>query len=485
MNIRSATLAGSQPVGVVWRPDVPLEQAASFLALAIDATIVVLASVATGILFHQIYRGVQGDLNLFAGTGAIVALVFCGLVRLQAGRDVRASATRLGRARMAALAWAATFLFLIVLAFSMKLSDHFSRGSVFSFFVVGLFCIVASRAVVPRVLSRVFAGTAHRGSEVLLVTPRGELEAALANELYQQGCRKVHTIEFDDGGASAAWIMERQRLLQSVFAVARAAGPGEVYVMRGRLPLDAAMGLVSGLRLLPRAVLLVPEPELASLLMEHPIKGAGGIVALEMQRAPMSRMQRIGKRAMDIAIAAFALVFSFPLLLTIAAAIKLDSPGPVFFRQKRLGYRGWPFSILKFRTMTVLEDGAVIQQASRGDARVTRMGRWLRRSSLDELPQIWNVLQGDMSIVGPRPHAASHDAQYAKLIENYEVRQHVKPGLTGWAQVQGLRGETPHLDLMYRRIEADLWYASNCSLALDVQILFKTIGVVFHQKNAF
>ncbi len=282
----------------------------------------------------------------------------------------------------------------------------------------------------------------------------------------------------------ASWTGERRRLLQKVFEVARSAAPGEIYVIAGRLPFDSAASLMSGLRLLPRAVYFVPDEQISALL-QNSVNGLGSIMTLEMQKSPLTRAERGVKRAMDVTIAGAALLFTSPLLAAAAAAVKLDSAGPLIFRQTRLGYRGQPFQILKFRTMTVQEDGAVITQASRNDQRITRIGKWLRKTSIDELPQLWNVLKGEMSIVGPRPHAAAHDVYFAKLIENYEVRQHVKPGLTGWAQVNGLRGETPNLDLMYRRIEADLWYASNCSLALDLQILLKTFGAVFGQENAF
>jgi lipopolysaccharide/colanic/teichoic acid biosynthesis glycosyltransferase len=135
--------------------------------------------------------------------------------------------------------------------------------------------------------------------------------------------------------------------------------------------------------------------------------------------------------------------------------------------------------------MTVLEDGGTVTQVQRDDQRVTRVGKWLRKTSLDELPQIWNVLRGDMSLIGPRPHAVAHDEMYSKVIENYELRQHVKPGITGWAQVNGLRGETPTLDLMYRRIEFDLWYAANCSLALDFVIFARTPFALLGNSNVY
>ena len=472
-------------MGQVWRPDVPLRHAASTLALAIDAAIVVAISAATGTLFQFLVRGSTGDVGGFAATGVIVAVLFCGLVRLQAPRNPRASSTRLGRARMAVIAWISTFLFLIVLAFSMKISAQFSRGAIFSFFLVGLAAVVTSRALVPRVLSRWLADTAYRGMEVLIVAPQhASGAAALRAELEQQGCRSIRRIKFDDDCTAVSWIGERQRVLQDVFNAARSAAPGEIYVFAGRLSFEAATSLTSGLRLLPRAVYFVPDEQVSTLL-QYSVRGMGGAITLEMQKTPMSRSERGAKRVIDIAIASAALIFAFPLLAAIALAIKVDSAGPLFFRQTRLGYRGHPFEILKFRSMRILEDDATVKQASRGDPRITRVGKWLRRSSLDEMPQLWNVLKGEMSIIGPRPHAAVHDAHFAKLIENYEVRQHVKPGITGWAQVHGLRGETPVLDLMYRRIEMDLWYASNCSLALDAQILFKTIGAVVGQANAF
>jgi len=202
------------------------------------------------------------------------------------------------------------------------------------------------------------------------------------------------------------------------------------------------------------------------------------------QQAPLVR-PAAAKRAMDLVLAMMALVSLTVMLVMIALAIKLDSRGPVFFRQTRRGLRGKPFRIIKFRTMMVCEDGAVVEQAKRGDRRVTRVGRWLRRTSLDELPQLFNVLQGDMSLVGPRPHAVAHDDYYGRLIDGYETRQVLRPGITGWSQVNGARGETPEIADMQRRIELDLWYVRNWSLLLDVQILVRTVAEVMRSRTAF
>jgi exopolysaccharide biosynthesis polyprenyl glycosylphosphotransferase len=213
-----------------------------------------------------------------------------------------------------------------------------------------------------------------------------------------------------------------------------------------------------------------------------------GAVALEFQassdRTSASRDAAALKRAMDLALAAGLLCVFSPLLLLIAILIRLDSPGPILFRQTRLGLNGRPFDILKFRSMSVLENGDRIVQATRNDPRITRVGRILRKASLDELPQLVNVLKGEMSLVGPRPHARAHDEHYEKLIEIYRLRQTVKPGITGWAQVHGLRGETPTLASMRERVEHDVWYARNLSLALDMEILVRTGFEIFRHRNA-
>lgn len=186
------------------------------------------------------------------------------------------------------------------------------------------------------------------------------------------------------------------------------------------------------------------------------------------------------KRLVDIVVSGVLLVACLIPGLLIALLVKLDSPGPVLFRQRRIGYGGRPFHILKFRTMHVLEDGPQVVQAIRRDPRVTRFGAVLRDLSFDELPQLINVLAGDMSLVGPRPHAAAHDDYYGRHIANYAYRHRVRPGITGWAQINGARGATPTLSDMQERIDLDAWYVDHCSLALDLMILFLTPLEILH-----
>jgi exopolysaccharide biosynthesis polyprenyl glycosylphosphotransferase len=191
------------------------------------------------------------------------------------------------------------------------------------------------------------------------------------------------------------------------------------------------------------------------------------------------------KRSLDFGAASAALVAVLPLFLVLAILIKLDSRGPVLFRQSRTGLAGRPFTILKFRTMRVLEEGDRVVQAAQDDPRVTRVGRFLRTWSIDELPQLLNVLAGDMSLVGPRPHACAHDIAFAQLVTHYAARRSVKPGLTGWAQINGLRGPVATLDSLRHRSDLDVWYARNASVALDLRILLRTPREVLRRRNAF
>jgi putative colanic acid biosynthesis UDP-glucose lipid carrier transferase len=190
------------------------------------------------------------------------------------------------------------------------------------------------------------------------------------------------------------------------------------------------------------------------------------------------------KRALDLVASALLLLLLSPLLALVSLAILLDSRGPLVFAQRRTGLNGKTFAILKFRSMHVLEDGADVKQAVRGDARITRVGRVIRRLSLDELPQLLNVLTGDMSLVGPRPHAVAHDEYYGAALPNYAVRQQVRPGITGWAQINGARGATPTLESMQARVDLDAWYVQHTSLTLDLLILARTPFEVLRSRNA-
>jgi putative colanic acid biosynthesis UDP-glucose lipid carrier transferase len=210
-----------------------------------------------------------------------------------------------------------------------------------------------------------------------------------------------------------------------------------------------------------------------------------GVTVISVCDTPFRGYSGFLKRSSDIVLSLLILLLISPLMLLIAILVRLDSPGPIFFKQRRYGLDGEEIVVYKFRSMVVTEDSSEIVQAQKNDARVTRLGAFLRRSSLDELPQFVNVLQGRMSVVGPRPHAVAHNELYRKLIKGYMVRHKVRPGITGWAQVNGQRGETDTLDKMQARIDFDLDYLRNWSLQLDLYVILKTIRLVFKDSAAY
>ncbi|WP_148090405.1 undecaprenyl-phosphate glucose phosphotransferase [Paucibacter sp. KBW04] len=220
-------------------------------------------------------------------------------------------------------------------------------------------------------------------------------------------------------------------------------------------------------------------------IIQGRLQDMNGVPVVGICETPFTGTNELVKRISDVVLASLILVLISPILLAVAIGVKLSSPGPIIFKQRRNGLDGEEIIVYKFRSMRAQDNGAVVKQATKGDARVTPFGAFIRRTSLDELPQFINVLQGRMSIVGPRPHAVAHNEEYRKLIKAYMVRHKVKPGITGWAQVNGLRGETDTIDKMKARVELDLEYLRNWSLALDLQIIVRTARLMVFDRNAY
>ncbi|MGQ6049668.1 undecaprenyl-phosphate glucose phosphotransferase [Serratia sp. IR-2025] len=232
------------------------------------------------------------------------------------------------------------------------------------------------------------------------------------------------------------------------------------------------------------SVMFIPDVFTFNILQSR-TEEVNGVPVVPLFDTPLNGINKVFKRAEDIILSMLILMFISPVLALIAFAVKFTSQGPVIFRQTRYGMDGKPIMVWKFRSMTVMENNDVVIQAKKGDARVTKVGAFLRRTSLDELPQFFNVLIGGMSIVGPRPHAVAHNEQYRNLIEGYMLRHKVKPGITGWAQINGWRGETDTLDKMQKRVEYDLEYIRDWSLWLDLKIIFLTVFKGFIHKSAY
>ncbi len=242
--------------------------------------------------------------------------------------------------------------------------------------------------------------------------------------------------------------------------------------------------ILDDLRDTTASIYFVPDTFVTDLIQGR-MDSIGGTPVVAVCETPFTGVNGLIKRISDIVLASLILVMLLPIMLAIGIAVKLGSPGPMIFKQRRYGLGGEEIIVYKFRSMKVCEDGGNIQQARQGDQRITPLGAFLRRTSLDELPQFINVLQGRMSIVGPRPHAVAHNEMYRKLVTSYMVRHKVKPGITGWAQVNGYRGETETVDKMQKRIDYDLEYLRNWSLRLDIDIILKTVLVVLKDKNAY
>jgi putative colanic acid biosynthesis UDP-glucose lipid carrier transferase len=291
---------------------------------------------------------------------------------------------------------------------------------------------------------------------------------------------------FDDRAVERLGLGDYEPLLGPIGEVCRFSKEQRIDVVYIALPLSCqrrVAELLAQLQDTTASVYFVPDASLFGPLRPR-VEILGGKPVLRLCETPFRGASAFVKRAEDLVLGALMLLACLPLLLIIAAAVKLDSPGPVVFRQRRHGLDGREIVVYKFRTMSVLEDGPELRQAQSADPRVTRVGALLRRYSLDELPQLVNVLQGRMSLVGPRPHALAHTEQYRKLVSGYMIRHKVRPGITGWAQVNGLRGETDTLEKMAARVEHDLAYLSDWSLAFDLAILIRTAAVVIRGDNA-
>ena len=292
---------------------------------------------------------------------------------------------------------------------------------------------------------------------------------------------------FDDRAADRVHADASGKLLGGLTELVpfvREHGIKDVYIT---LPLSAQpriRALLEGVQSTTASIFFVPDVSAVGIIQGR-LRAVNGVPVVGICETPFTGIDGLVKRASDIVLASLILTLVAPLMLAIAIGVKLSSPGPVIFRQRRNGLDGEEIWVYKFRSMTTQDNGSVVKQATRNDARITSFGRFIRRTSLDELPQFLNVLQGCMSIVGPRPHAVAHNELYSQTIKAYMVRHKVRPGITGWAQVNGLRGETATVETMRARVEHDLEYLRTWSLWLDLKIILRTIRVAFFDRQAY
>ena len=384
-----------------------------------------------------------------------------------------------------ALTWATVFVLLVVLAFSTKTSAIYSRLVIFSWALLAPAMLVTVRLVVRWGLRELRKhGRNTRTLAIAGISASTQKLIAQVQAAPWLGFRIIGI--YDDADANCQPYRDlplRGDLAQMVTDV-HAGGIDFVYIALPMHEEGRIVQLIDALADTTASVYIIPDFFVFDLLHARWFS-LGGLPMVSVFESPFHGVDGWLKRAEDLLLGSLILLLIFPLLLLIALAVKMTSPGPVIFRQRRYGLNGQIVEVWKFRSMTVCEDGDLVTQAQKSDVRITPFGAFLRRTSLDELPQFFNVLQGDMSIVGPRPHAMVHNEQYRRLIHGYMLRHKVKPGITGWAQVNGWRGETDTLEKMEKRIEFDLAYMRNWSLWLDLKIIGLTVLKGFSGQNAY
>ncbi|MEZ0232252.1 MAG: undecaprenyl-phosphate glucose phosphotransferase [Methylophilaceae bacterium] len=380
--------------------------------------------------------------------------------------------------------WMIVISVILVIGYAADVSAQYNENLLLKWAVIAPVVLFLSHLAIRKIASDL-----HKNGVVRSVVIVG------ANDLGHRLMRRIHDDPylfmdikgFFDDRDMVRLHQDTPALLGKIADIAAYARTHSIDIIFISLPISAQpriKKMFDELQDTTASIYFVPDIYIFDLVQAR-FDDVGGVPVVAICETPFTGYNTLIKRASDIVLAAAILLLLLPIMLLIAAAVKLTSSGNVIFKQRRYGLNGEEIIVYKFRSMTVSEDGKHVAQAQKNDQRLTRIGAFLRRSSLDELPQFINVLQGRMSIVGPRPHAIAHNEQYRKLIKGYMLRHKVKPGITGWAQINGLRGETETLEKMQERVEFDLDYLRNWSLSLDLWIIFRTAIVVFKHDNAY
>ncbi len=380
--------------------------------------------------------------------------------------------------------WGIIIAVLLLLNYAANFSRHFSEQVILTWFVVTPFALLISHIVV-----RVIADTMRKegGLRSAVIVGANDTSLKLANRIAEYPYLLIDIRGFFDERNDErvpAGLGQRLGGITDVAAYARKHNIEMIFIS---LPMSAQpriREIIDDLHDTTASVYFLPDVYVYDL-MQARFNSVGGIPVVAACESPFSGVDSVVKHVSDFVLAFLILILLSPVMIGIALAVVLTSPGPAIFKQRRYGLNGEEITVYKFRSMTVREDGQHVVQAQKNDPRVTKIGAFLRRTSLDELPQFINVLQGRMSIVGPRPHAVAHNELYRKLIKGYMLRHKVRPGITGWAQVNGMRGETEVLEKMQGRIDHDLYYLQNWSIWFDLWIIMRTVWVVLRRDNAY
>ena len=449
---------------------------------ALDVLVILLSCLACGISYHLLI-GDPFEILPLCAVGSLASFIYVLRINSSGYYELQESTKPRVEVREILVCWFTTGLLLALIAFLLKISAAYSRGAFLMFYVFAPMALLGARKATKIVLAQAVAGGALGRRDTILLGDLSEMTGLQRADLIALcGAPAIRRFTLSREEDEALRSSNDARVIGAATSFVRHHNCRQVLIAlpwsdTGRIEL-----VKNQMKSLPVAVRLVPDKSIRSLSDLNAFKSAPTV---ELQRPPLSEAQRLVKRIADVVLASFVLIFFLPIMALAAIAIKLDSPGPIIFRQTRRGFNGKQFVILKFRSMTVQENGPNVVQATCDDSRVTTIGRLLRSSSIDELPQLWNVLTGDMSLIGPRPHALAHDSYFETQLGDYAFRHHVKPGITGWAQCNGARGATPTIEHIAQRVKLDLWYINNWSFWLDLLILIKTIVEVLRKRNAY
>jgi putative colanic acid biosynthesis UDP-glucose lipid carrier transferase len=387
-------------------------------------------------------------------------------------------------ARDTFVGWGIIVAVLLLLNYAANFSRHYSEQVIVTWLIVTPIALLVSHIAV-----RVIADTMRKkgGQRSAVVVGANETSLKLVKRVAEFPYLLIDIRGYFDGRNDERVPTGLGARLGGIADVASYARKHNIEMIFISLPMSAQpriREIIDDLHDTTASVYFLPDVYVYDL-MQARFNSVGGIPVVAACESPFSGVDSVVKYVSDFVLALLILVLISPIMLGIALAVVLTSPGPAIFRQRRYGLNGEEITVYKFRSMTVREDGSNVVQAQKDDPRVTKIGAFLRRTSLDELPQFVNVLQGRMSIVGPRPHAVAHNELYRKLIKGYMLRHKVRPGITGWAQVNGMRGETEVLEKMQGRIDHDLYYLQNWSIWFDLWIILRTVGVVLRRDNAY
>jgi Undecaprenyl-phosphate glucose phosphotransferase len=456
-----------------------------YLLSTADAAVIVLSSLIGGIGYQLSLGNPIPDMFPHLAVGLLASFIHILRMSGSGYYDFPDSAKPRVEIGEILVCWFTTGLLLAFFAFLLKIGVAYSRGAFVVFYFLAPVGLLAVRKFSKVSLASAISRGAIGRRDIVLIGDFYEMAALEPQDLLAFfGAAEVNRFTLSREDDALVRASSDVRVLNSVADFVRLQDCREILLA---LPWSDAgrMEFVRDhIKTLPVAARLLPDMRVRSLT-SYSSSARQRVLAIEIQRAPLSGAERFVKRAMDILAAGLGLILFLPVMALTAIAMKLDGPGPIIFKQARKGFNGRQFVMFKFRSMSVQENGPVVVQAARDDPRVTAIGRLLRSASIDELPQLLNVLKGDMSLIGPRPHALAHDNYFENILSDYAFRHHVKPGITGWAQCNGARGATPSVEHISERVKLDLWYINNWSLWLDIQILIKTFFEVVRKRNAY